>query len=89
MLDKGGAVKKFVDALQQLTNPDMIFKVNTINPHTNPPPHCLCPLSLIVFTRPSVTGLVGLHEERVGEAHIRHEADEQHVRGDVRIARGS
>uniref|UniRef100_A0A3Q3GYS0 DNA-dependent protein kinase catalytic subunit n=1 Tax=Labrus bergylta TaxID=56723 RepID=A0A3Q3GYS0_9LABR len=26
MLDKGGAVKKFVDALQQLTNPDMIFK---------------------------------------------------------------
>lgn len=27
MLDKGGAVKNFVDALQQLTNPDMIFKV--------------------------------------------------------------
>lgn len=27
MLDKGGAVKSFVDALQQLTNPDMIFKV--------------------------------------------------------------
>nr|XP_019943216.1 PREDICTED: DNA-dependent protein kinase catalytic subunit [Paralichthys olivaceus] len=26
MLDKGGAVKKFVDALQQLTNPEMIFK---------------------------------------------------------------
>ncbi|XP_060920840.1 DNA-dependent protein kinase catalytic subunit isoform X2 [Labrus mixtus] len=26
MLDKGGAVKKFVDALQQLTNPDMIFR---------------------------------------------------------------
>ncbi|KAM9332600.1 DNA-dependent protein kinase catalytic subunit [Pholidichthys leucotaenia] len=26
LLDKGGAVKKFVDALQQLTNPDMIFK---------------------------------------------------------------
>ncbi|XP_041817023.1 DNA-dependent protein kinase catalytic subunit isoform X2 [Chelmon rostratus] len=26
MLDKGGAVKNFVDALQQLTNPDMIFK---------------------------------------------------------------
>uniref|UniRef100_A0A3P9NWB4 DNA-dependent protein kinase catalytic subunit n=1 Tax=Poecilia reticulata TaxID=8081 RepID=A0A3P9NWB4_POERE len=26
MLDKGGAVKSFVDALQQLTNPDMIFK---------------------------------------------------------------
>ncbi|XP_061661173.1 DNA-dependent protein kinase catalytic subunit isoform X2 [Syngnathoides biaculeatus] len=25
-LDKGGAVKKFVDALQQLTNPDMIFR---------------------------------------------------------------
>ncbi|XP_073344741.1 DNA-dependent protein kinase catalytic subunit [Pagrus major] len=25
-LDKGGAVKNFVDALQQLTNPDMIFK---------------------------------------------------------------
>lgn len=29
MLDKGGAVKKFVDALQQLTNPDMIFKVKS------------------------------------------------------------
>lgn len=27
MLDKGGAVKDFVEALQQLTNPDMIFKV--------------------------------------------------------------
>lgn len=27
MLDKGGAVKKFVDALQQLTNPEMIFRV--------------------------------------------------------------
>ncbi|KAM6971354.1 DNA-dependent protein kinase catalytic subunit isoform 1-T1 [Tautogolabrus adspersus] len=26
MLDKAGAVKKFVDALQQLTNPDMIFR---------------------------------------------------------------
>ncbi|XP_022045230.2 DNA-dependent protein kinase catalytic subunit [Acanthochromis polyacanthus] len=26
MLDQGGAVKNFVDALQQLTNPDMIFK---------------------------------------------------------------
>ncbi|XP_062235399.1 DNA-dependent protein kinase catalytic subunit [Platichthys flesus] len=26
LLDKGGAVKKFVDALQQLTNPEMIFK---------------------------------------------------------------
>lgn len=26
MLDKGGAVKDFVEALQQLTNPDMIFK---------------------------------------------------------------
>uniref|UniRef100_A0A3Q4AQN1 DNA-dependent protein kinase catalytic subunit n=1 Tax=Mola mola TaxID=94237 RepID=A0A3Q4AQN1_MOLML len=26
MLDKGGAVKTFVDALQQLTNPEMIFK---------------------------------------------------------------
>ncbi|XP_077480903.1 DNA-dependent protein kinase catalytic subunit [Stigmatopora argus] len=26
ILDKGGAVKNFVDALQQLTNPDMIFK---------------------------------------------------------------
>uniref|UniRef100_A0A3B4GTT0 DNA-dependent protein kinase catalytic subunit n=1 Tax=Pundamilia nyererei TaxID=303518 RepID=A0A3B4GTT0_9CICH len=26
MLDKGGAVKNFVDALQQLTNPEMIFK---------------------------------------------------------------
>ncbi|KAM9337515.1 DNA-dependent protein kinase catalytic subunit [Symphorus nematophorus] len=26
MLDKGGAVKNFVDALQQLTNPDMIFR---------------------------------------------------------------
>uniref|UniRef100_A0A665X102 DNA-dependent protein kinase catalytic subunit n=1 Tax=Echeneis naucrates TaxID=173247 RepID=A0A665X102_ECHNA len=26
MLDKGGAVKKFVAALQQLTNPEMIFK---------------------------------------------------------------
>lgn len=26
MLDKGGAVQNFVDALQQLTNPDMIFK---------------------------------------------------------------
>lgn len=29
MLDKGGAVKKFVDALQQLTNPEMIFKVRS------------------------------------------------------------
>lgn len=27
MLDKGGAVKNFVDALQQLTNPEMIFRV--------------------------------------------------------------
>lgn len=27
MLDKGEAVKKFVDALQQLTNPEMIFRV--------------------------------------------------------------
>lgn len=27
MLDKGGAVKDFVDALQQLANPDMVFKV--------------------------------------------------------------
>lgn len=27
MLDKGSAVKNFVDALQQLTNPEMIFKV--------------------------------------------------------------
>lgn len=27
MLDKGGFVKTFVDALQQLTNPEMIFKV--------------------------------------------------------------
>lgn len=26
-LDKGGAVKNFVDALQQLTNPEMLFKV--------------------------------------------------------------
>uniref|UniRef100_A0A3Q1ES12 DNA-dependent protein kinase catalytic subunit n=1 Tax=Acanthochromis polyacanthus TaxID=80966 RepID=A0A3Q1ES12_9TELE len=26
MLDQGGALKNFVDALQQLTNPDMIFK---------------------------------------------------------------
>ncbi|XP_038580578.1 DNA-dependent protein kinase catalytic subunit [Micropterus salmoides] len=26
MLDKGGAVKNFVDALQQLTNPEMIFR---------------------------------------------------------------
>ncbi|KAJ0059871.1 hypothetical protein NL108_014572, partial [Boleophthalmus pectinirostris] len=26
VLDQGGAVKRFVDALQQLTNPDMIFK---------------------------------------------------------------
>ncbi|XP_019130385.2 DNA-dependent protein kinase catalytic subunit isoform X1 [Larimichthys crocea] len=26
MLDQGGAVKNFVDALQQLTNPEMIFK---------------------------------------------------------------
>nr|XP_054607336.1 DNA-dependent protein kinase catalytic subunit isoform X2 [Nothobranchius furzeri] len=26
LLDKGGAVKKFVEALQQLTNPDMIFR---------------------------------------------------------------
>lgn len=30
MLDQGGAVKNFVDALQQLTNPEMIFKV-TLN----------------------------------------------------------
>lgn len=27
MLDKGGAVKKFVDELLQLANPDLIFKV--------------------------------------------------------------
>lgn len=27
MLDKGGAVKTFVDALLQLANPEMIFKV--------------------------------------------------------------
>ena len=27
MLDKGGAVRNFVDALQQLTNPEMIFRV--------------------------------------------------------------
>lgn len=27
MLCKRGAVKNFVDALQQLTNPEMIFKV--------------------------------------------------------------
>ncbi|KAK5850081.1 hypothetical protein PBY51_014362 [Eleginops maclovinus] len=26
MLDKGGAVRNFVDALQQLTNPDMLFR---------------------------------------------------------------
>lgn len=30
-LDKGGAVKNFVDALQQLTNPEMIFKVEREN----------------------------------------------------------
>lgn len=28
MLDKRGAVKNFVDALLQLANPEMIFKVN-------------------------------------------------------------
>lgn len=27
LLDKGGAVRDFVDALQQLTNPEMLFKV--------------------------------------------------------------
>lgn len=27
MLDKGGAVNRFVNALQKLANPDMIFKV--------------------------------------------------------------
>lgn len=31
MLDKGGAVKNFVDALQQLTNPEMIFRVIIAN----------------------------------------------------------
>lgn len=31
MLDKGGAVKNFVNALQQLTNPEMIFKVIIAN----------------------------------------------------------
>lgn len=30
-LDKGEAVKNFVDALQQLTNPAMIFKVMSAN----------------------------------------------------------
>lgn len=30
MLDKGSAVKNFVDALQQLTNPEMIFKVRDV-----------------------------------------------------------
>ncbi len=28
ILDKGGVVQEFVDALQQLTNPEMLFKVN-------------------------------------------------------------
>lgn len=27
MLDKGGAIKNFVEALLQLANPEMIFKV--------------------------------------------------------------
>lgn len=27
LLDKGGVVQEFVDALQQLTNPEMLFKV--------------------------------------------------------------
>ena len=27
LLDKGGAVQNFVDSLQQLTNPEMLFKV--------------------------------------------------------------
>lgn len=27
MLDKAAPVKKFVDALQQLTNPEMLFRV--------------------------------------------------------------
>ena len=27
VLDDGGAVQNFVDALQQLTNPEMLFKV--------------------------------------------------------------
>lgn len=31
MLDKGGAIKNFVDALLQLANPDMIFKVMSAN----------------------------------------------------------
>lgn len=35
MLDKGGAVKNFVDALQQLTNPEMIFKVMRANLNMN------------------------------------------------------
>lgn len=35
MLDKGGAVKNFVDALQQLTNPEMIFKVTRANLNMN------------------------------------------------------
>lgn len=30
LLDKGGAVKHFVEALQQLTNPEMIFKVTSV-----------------------------------------------------------
>lgn len=29
MLDKGGALKNFVDALLQLSNPEMIFKVRS------------------------------------------------------------
>lgn len=29
MLDKGGALKNFVDALLQLANPEMIFKVTS------------------------------------------------------------
>lgn len=61
MLDKGGAVKRFVDALQQLTNPEMIFKVSTsIHTHTRPPPHRLRPLSLTVFSWPFV------HQNRTG-----------------------
>lgn len=34
-LDEGGAVKNFVEALQQLTNPDMIFRVMRETSHMN------------------------------------------------------
>lgn len=43
LLDKGGAVRDFVDALQQLTNPEMLFKVvDDYNIETTSEPFSYC-----------------------------------------------